>query len=72
VILKILSALKDNTSVVVASNYDITSYNVTVKMAVWKTSAVSLTGSTLMCHMFLDFNCVLRRSGEFYSIIIHD
>jgi len=34
--------IKNNTFVAFASKYDIDSYNMTIKMAVWKTLAVSL------------------------------
>jgi len=40
-VLKTLSALKDNTFITVGFKYDISSYNVTVKMGVRKTFAVS-------------------------------
>ena len=42
VVLRTLSALKDNTFVVMGSKYDVSSYNVSVKSAVWNVFAMSL------------------------------
>jgi len=41
-VLRTLSALKDNTFVAIGSKYDISSYNVSVKSAVWNLFAMSL------------------------------
>jgi len=42
VVLRTLSALKNNMFVAVGSKYDINSYNVTVKPAVWNVFAMSV------------------------------
>jgi len=42
VALRTLSALKDNTFVAIGSKYNISSYNVSVKLAVWNVFAKSL------------------------------
>jgi len=42
VVLRTLSALKNNMFVAIVSKYDISSYNVTVKPAVWNAFAMSL------------------------------
>jgi len=42
VVLRTLSALKNNMFVAIGSKYDISSYNVTVKPAVWNAFAMSL------------------------------
>jgi len=42
VVLRTLSALKDNYIVAIGSKYDISSYNVSVKPAVWNVFAMSL------------------------------
>jgi len=42
VVLRTLSALKNNMFVAIGSKYDISSYNVTVKPAVWNVFAMSV------------------------------
>jgi len=42
VVLRTLSALKNNVFVAIGSKYDISSYNVTVKQAVWNVFAMSV------------------------------
>ena len=42
VVLRTLSALKNNTFVAIASKYDVISYNVAVKPVVWSAFAMSL------------------------------
>jgi len=51
VVLRTLSALKNNTFVAIGSKYDAISYNVAVKPAVWSEFAMSLE-SVLMWHSF--------------------